>query len=106
MKNFEIWLEFETVDYSNSDMKNEATNIKVKLANGRKYGINVWTFKFLETIIKKDKTTGDNLRGLYQSPPDLFVEELTRHCIEQTIDDILRKGELEDFLNPSIFINE
>lgn len=90
---FKLWLEFEAVDPGNWDTENEFTNIHVDLPDGRHYGINVWTYKFLETAIKHDQTNGDNLKGLYQTPPDLFVKELTRDCIEKTIKDLLEKGE-------------
>jgi len=49
---------------------------------------------------------GDNLKGLYQTPPDLFVKEMTRDCIEITISDLLDKGDLEDVLNPTVIDNE
>ncbi len=41
---------------------------------------------------------------MYQIPPDLFVKELSRNCIEQTIKDLLKLGDLEEVLNPSIKI--
>tara|TARA_R100000935_G_C2830213_1_gene164609 strand:- start:105 stop:344 length:240 start_codon:yes stop_codon:yes gene_type:complete len=78
----------------------------VDLPDGRHYGINVWTYKFLETSIKLDMENGDNLKGLYQTPPDLFVKEMTRDCIEITISDLLDKGDLEDVLNPTVIDNE
>lgn len=100
---FTLWLEFEEVDTNNWDIDNEFCNIHVDLEDGRHYGLNVWTYKFLETSINYDKETGQNLGGLYQKPPDLFVKELTRECIEQTIQDLLKTGDLEKVLNPSIY---
>lgn len=99
---FELWLEFEHVDFSDSDMMNEFCNIHVDLPDGRHYGISVWTYKFLNTIIEQDGKSGDNLNGSYRIPPDLFVKELTRDCIEKAISDILKKGNLEDMLNSSV----
>ncbi|NNK28177.1 MAG: hypothetical protein HKP06_08065, partial [Flavobacteriaceae bacterium] len=78
----------------------------VDLPDGRHYGINVWTYKFLATATRMDKKSGENLYGLYQTPPDLFVKELTRECIEKTISDLLQKGNLEELLNPTIFSDE
>lgn len=106
MLKFKLWLEFEEVDPGNWDTDNEFANIHVDLPDGRHYGINVWTYKFLETSIKLDIENGDNLKGLYQTPPDLFVKELTRDCIEKTISDLLDKGNLEDVLNPTVMDNE
>ena len=106
MDNFKLWLEFEEVDPGNWDIKNEFANIQVDLPDGRQYGINVWTFKYLQSAVQENKINGDNLKGLYQTPPDLFVEELTRECIERTIADLLSQGALEEVLNPSIIIDE
>ena len=102
MTNFKLWLEFEHADFSNSDMENEFCNISVDLPNGKHYGINVWTYKFLETAKETDEKSGENLNGLYQIAPDLFVKELTRESIEKTITDLLKIGNLEDILNPSV----
>ena len=99
---FKLWLEFEESspwDY----LENDFTNIGVDTFDGRRYGINVWTFKYLESAIKQDEESGENLNGLYQSPPDIFVKELTRDCIERTIADLLDKGNLEEQLDTSIF---
>lgn len=102
MEDFKLWLEFEHVDFSKSDMENEFCNIHVDLPNGKHYGITVWTYIFLETARKLDEQNGENINGLYQIPPDLFVKELTRDCIEKTIVDLLKRGNLEEVLNSSI----
>ncbi|KIA99688.1 hypothetical protein [Flavobacterium sp. KMS] len=102
MKDFELWLEFEEVDPDNWEIDNEFSNIHIYMKDGRNYGLNVWTYNFLKTIVELDKKEGNNLNGLYQIPPDLFVKELTRSCIEKTISDLLNIGNLEEVLNPSI----
>lgn len=99
---FKLWLEFEVSSPWN-DLENDFANIGVDTLDGRRYGINVWTYKFLESAIKQDEKSGENLNGLYLTPPDLFVKELTRDCIESTIGDLLEKGNLEELLNTSIF---
>jgi len=102
MTKFKLWLEFEEADPGSWDKTNDFANIHVDMADGRHYGINVWTFKFLETSIAQDIKENNNLNGLYVTPPDLFVKELTRECIHATIADLLKKGDLEKVLNPSI----
>ena len=102
IEKFKLWLEFEEVDPGNWDIENDFCNIHVDLPNGKHYGINVWTYKFLATLIKNDQQNGKNLNALYQIPPDLFVKELTRDCIEKTISNLLEIGDLEKVLNPSI----
>ena len=106
---FKLWLEFEAVDPGNWDIYNDFCNIAVYLPDGRRYGINVWTFQFLQTATQYDQENGEDfysLNGIYQVPPDLFVKELTRDCIEQTISHLLTKGNLEDVLNPTVGPNE
>lgn len=102
MTEFKLWLEFEEVDPDSRDIENDFTNVHVDLVDGRHYGINVWTFKFLETSIAQDIKGNNNLSGLYAIPPDLFVRELTRECIHETITDLLKIGDLEKVLNSSI----
>lgn len=104
MIKFKLWLEFEAIDPNNWDIENEFCNIHVHLEDGRQYGINVWTYKYLETAINENKLNGENLNGLYQKPPDLFAKELTRECIHQSLEDLLKTGDLENVLNPSIII--
>lgn len=101
MSDFTLWLEFEHANFGASDMRNEFCNITVTLPDGRFYGINVWTFRFLTTAIQLDIAEDKPLAGLYLKPPDLFVKELTRECITATIADLLRTGPLEQALNPS-----
>lgn len=104
---FTLWLEFENINTNistnNWNKENEFCNIHVDLEDGRHYGINVWTYKYLETAINNDKKTGQNLNGLYLTPPDLFVTELTRECIQQTIEDLLKIDDLEKVLNQNIY---
>ena len=102
MENFKLWLEFEEVDPGTWDIENDFSNIHVDLPDGRHYGINIWTYKYLETSIKHDLQEKGSPNGLYIIPPDLFVKELTRNCIQQAIADLLKKGDLEMVLNPSV----
>ncbi|WP_207893806.1 hypothetical protein [Tenacibaculum sp. M341] len=99
---FKLWLEFE-ISCPWDDIENDFANIAVDTLDGRNYGINVWTYQFLQTAINEDRENGNNLNGLYQIPPDLFVKELSRNCIEKTIINLLETGNLEEVLNMSIF---
>ena len=116
MQSFTLWLEFEHVDFARCqanetqtqrspgerDRANECSNIEVTLADGRRYGLNVWTCAFLATAVAAAAANSENLDGTYEIPPDLFVRELTRACLEATIADLLTKGNLEDVLNPTV----
>ncbi|MGD1846074.1 MAG: hypothetical protein ACFB10_11830 [Salibacteraceae bacterium] len=95
MKKFDLWLEFEETE-GWEDLTNDFANIQVSLPDGRKYGINVWTFNFLTEVQKSESS-------IYILPPDLFVAELTRKCIDQTVSQLLEIGDLEQVLNPTVF---
>lgn len=101
-QHFTLWLEFEEANFGDWDPTNDFCNIHVYLPDGRHYGINVWTYQFFQLSIQLDEGSGENLSGLYLTPPDLFVRELTRDCIEKTIADLLNKGDLEHLLNPGV----
>ena len=102
---FTLWLEFEeTAPWE--DLKNDFANVIVTTLDGRRLGFNIWTYKFLETSIKVDREENKKLNALYQTPPDLFVKELTRDCIEKTIVDLFNKDHIEQQLNRSTFALE
>jgi len=92
---FKLWLEFEVAGPFN-EVENNFANIAVNTLDGRNYGINVWTYQFLKTAEKEDLKKG---KCNYIIPPDLFVKELTRECIEETISELLNQGNLEDLLS-------
>lgn len=99
---YKLWLEFEVTNPW-ENLENDFANIQVNTLDGRLYGITIWTYDYLSTTREYDEKNGDNLNGLYQTPPDLFVKELTRNCIEKVISHLLNTDHLENLLNPSIF---
>lgn len=99
-EDFTLWLEFEAVDPGNWDIHTEFANVMVHMSDGRRYGVNVWTYGFLPLAVEMDKANG--LEGLYLTPPDLFVKELTRDCIERSIRDLIKRDDLEYALNSTV----
>ena len=96
---FELWLEWENLESSdvfapwdNDDPKDAFFNMGVRLLGGRFYGLNVWTYRFLERAHQEDEKTGENLGGAYLLPPDLFVARRDRPLLEAVVRDILRTG--------------
>src|SRR5262245_54140456 len=77
---FELWLEFEHWEPKpDDDPTDDFFNMQVKLPDGRRYALNVWTFKF----IQKARYPWPYEEGVgepeeYLLPPDLFVERLDR----------------------------
>lgn len=98
MTDFELWLEFESGDPA--EPANRATenfaNIKISLADGRRYCLNVWTFDFLPLARYSwpYEKKADEVPAKYLMPPDLFVERLDRDTIQAAVADMLAAGDL------------
>jgi hypothetical protein len=96
---FELWLEFEIGDPTqpgNRPTQNFA-NIRIKVADGRRYALNVWTFDFLPHARYpwpyETQPAGTSSR--YVVGPDLFVERLDRATIESVVAEMIARGELK-----------
>lgn len=95
-RDFTLWLEFEGGEPWTSDPEDDFFNMTVDLGDGRKYALNVWTFKYFERARAEDRESGDKLGGGYLVAPDLFVQRLDRTHIETVVGDILRREALSD----------
>jgi hypothetical protein len=93
---FHLWLEFEHWLPQGADLEDDAFNMQVTLAGGRKYALNVWTFKFFPRAVREVQQTGEHLQGSYLPPPDLFVERLDRALIERVVADLIAHGGLRE----------
>jgi hypothetical protein len=95
---FDLWLEFEhCLSASGADPTDDFCNIQVRLPDGRRYALNVWTFKFLRRARfpwPYEDTSG--IPADYVVAPDLFVERLDRPLIEAAITNLLATGEMKD----------
>ena len=91
---YKLWLEFEETTPWN-DITNDFANIAIDTMDGRYYGINVWTKLYAE----QNSITDENGVQI----PDIIVLELSRECIQESINNILSKGINESALNKSTF---
>lgn len=96
-ESFELWLEFEHWEAQESDdPEDEIFNMHVTLSSGKKYALNVWTYKSLWRMVKDCQETGECMRGAYLLPPDLFVQRLDRDLIEKIICDLITNDGLKE----------
>ncbi len=97
---FELWLEFELWQSAPEfDAADDFCNMIVKLPDNSEYALNVWTYKFLSKAVADCKENGDGLSGRYLLPPDIFVERLDRGLLEETVSDLIARGQMnEDWL--------
>ena len=101
---FDLWLEFEHWQPEpNDDSTEDFFNMLVTLPDGRRYALNVWTYKF----IQKARYPWPYVEAVgepeeYLLPPDLFVERLDRNLMERVVRQMLVKGEMKpEWLCPS-----
>jgi len=98
---FELWLETERGEPldqpANRPMENFCI-IEVKLEDGRRYALNIWTFDFLLLARYPWPYEIDTSQApaKYVFPPDLFVERLDRNTIEAIITELLAKNEMKE----------
>ena len=94
-RGFDLWLEFEHwVPQDGDDAADDFFNLQVKLADGRAYALNVWTFEYLSRAVRECHGMGEHLGGSYLPAPDLFVERLDRELLEGVVSDLIANGGL------------
>ena len=93
---FDLWLEFEhTQPRPDDDPADDFANVQVRLLDGQRYALNVWTFEFMRRARYPwpyDEGVGEPAE--YLLPPDLFVERLDRPTLERVVRQLLMKGEM------------
>lgn len=69
----------------------------VRLADGRRYALNVWTFDFLPLARRPwpHHANDDTQPAEYLLPPDLFVVRLDRGTIYHAIEDLLATDQMK-----------
>lgn len=96
---FSLWLEFETYadgyPQLGDDPRRDFCNA-IATVDGRRYGINIWTFDFVDYARRFDEITGQRRAQpeTFMLPPDLLVERLERPVIEHAIATLLLAGPL------------
>jgi hypothetical protein len=92
MADFELWLEFEQWTVKDGDdLEDECSNAEVVLADGQRFSLNVWTYKYLMTAVEDARLTNDHLGGSYLLPPDLLVQRLDRSLLEAVVSDMIAR---------------
>lgn len=92
---FDLWLEFEhLLPQKDDDPEDDYFNMMLTLPDGKKYALNVWTFKYLSRAVQECRVSGEHLGGSYLPGPDLFIERLDRKLLENVVADLVAKGGL------------
>ncbi|MFO0604746.1 MAG: hypothetical protein U0324_16305 [Polyangiales bacterium] len=101
---FELWLEFEhTQPREGDDPADDFCNVEVRLPDGRRYALNVWTFAHLHRAMSAQPREADATASAdYLLPPDLLVARLDRPTLARVIGRMLAAGEMRpEWLSPT-----
>jgi hypothetical protein len=101
---FELWLEFEAGIQDEGydpalysfDPENDFFNMIITLGSGERYGLNVWTYNYLQSARRQAEQGGENLKGAYLLTPDLLVKRCDRGELEAIVREMIRTGQLYD----------
>ena len=107
---FELWLEFENwMPEPGDDPEDDFFNMIVTLASGKRYALNVWTFKLLERVVRARRfgdlqefsNVGEAKHPLereYLTTPDLVVSRLDGGLMRRIVAHLLDEwgGELSE----------
>lgn len=94
---FNLWLEFELWHQQEAfDPEDEIFNMQIDMIDGKRYALNVWTYKSIWRAVKDCQESGDCLDAAYLQPPDLFVQKADRALLERVVSDLITQGGLRD----------
>lgn len=86
----------EMLDHEKVNPVDDNVDVFVYFADGRKYVATFFTVANIQSIMRKDRATGECAGGLYFWASDMIVvERLDRETVERTVADLMRSGEFE-----------
>ena len=92
----EIWIEAERWDAGEWNPDDDNSDVIVTFENGEKWVASFFTYRNIQTIVEKFKTSGECLAGGYfRTSNMILVDELSRSRIESVINDLIREQEFE-----------
>lgn len=95
---FELWLEWEHWVWGpNDDPSDDFANVVVTLSDGRRFALNVWTFKFLNRARAMSDMGGSlDAPADHIVPPDLLVERLDRTLLERVVSKLVAEDDIRE----------
>lgn len=86
----------EILDHGELNPDDDNVDVFVYFADGRKYVATFFTASNIQSIMRKDRGTGECAGGLYFWASNMIVvERLDRETIERAVADLMRSGEFE-----------
>lgn len=86
----------EVLDHDKVNPDDDNVDVFVYFADGRKFVATFFTLANIESMMRKDRVTGECAGGLYFWASDMIVvRRLDRETIERTVADLIKSGEFE-----------
>lgn len=83
----------EILDHGHLDPVDDNVDVFVHFPDGRRYVATFFTVANIQSLMRKDRTTGECAGGLYFWASDMIVvERMDRETIERTVADLMRSG--------------
>ncbi len=94
-QNYIIWIEAE--EWASGWKPDDAnSDVIVTWADGRRWVASFISYKNVQTLTQKNKSTGECLSGAYFWASDmLLIDTVSRQRIEEVIDHLIRENEFE-----------
>lgn len=93
---YSIWIEAEEWGEGAWDPSDEASDVVVTFADGRRWIASFVAYGHVPTLVARNRESGDNLGGRYLWASDLvLVDAISRDSIEAVVADLLRDGGFE-----------
>lgn len=93
----EIWIEADQWAEGEWDSEDDNSDVIVTLDNGEKWVASFFTFRNIQTLREKNKSSGECMSGAYFWASDMImVDELSRARIEAVVNDLIEEGEFEN----------
>lgn len=88
---FDVWYEFD--EWENGfDLYDENADVHFSLSDGSRWCASFYTYENLNSLVKKDRVTGESLGGKYfLADKPIFIEKMDRELIVAVLGDIIDK---------------
>lgn len=101
MEKYTIWIEAEEWAPGEWNIHDDNTDVIVKFEDGFRWVASFFTYMNIETLVNKNKMTGECMDGKYFQASDMIlVDEVSRKRIEEIVDHLITNSQFELAFTP------
>ncbi|OME92383.1 hypothetical protein BK127_42030 [Paenibacillus sp. FSL H7-0331] len=95
-----MWIEAENWADGEWDIYDDNTDVIVTFEDGSRWVASFFTYKNIQTLTEKNRSTGECLRGKYFWGSDMpLIDECSRNRIEEVIRHLINEGDFENIFD-------